>query len=203
MRDAVPIIPHRRLLASTLHQSENPDFQKIASQSDERTQPRGSCALVKHTKPFVSHSHLSPARTLTPFLTTPLHPSRACAAAVAREQCGANARLPPSPLLIPLVCEQTIWHYRDRTGLPRGPCTIRTLRKCYINGVIDEHTLVWGNGLGHWVPMRNVRGMGHALSVGPAHSLRHCFLNLHPDTPRPPPLPCVAAVQDAVRCLSG
>jgi hypothetical protein len=28
-----------------------------------------------------------------------------------------------------------------------------------VNGVVDEHTLVWGNGLGDWLPARNVRGL--------------------------------------------
>ena len=26
-----------------------------------------------------------------------------------------------------------------------------------MHGVIDEHTLVWGQGLGDWLPVRNVR----------------------------------------------
>ena len=34
-----------------------------------------------------------------------------------------------------------------------------TLRQCWVNGVVDEHTLVWGNGLGDWLPARNVRGL--------------------------------------------
>ena len=37
------------------------------------------------------------------------------------------------------------------------------VKKCWINGIIDENTLVWGNGLGDWVPMRNVRGMAELL----------------------------------------
>jgi hypothetical protein len=42
--------------------------------------------------------------------------------------------------------------------------TIDTVKKCWIGGIIDEHTLVWGNGLGDWVPLRNIRGMGHVLN---------------------------------------
>ena len=57
-----------------------------------------------------------------------------------------------------------IWFYRDRTGLPRGPCTLETVRKCYANGIVDQHTLFWGNGLGDWVPLRNIRGMATSLS---------------------------------------
>jgi hypothetical protein len=62
------------------------------------------------------------------------------------------------------VCRGNIWFYRDRTGLPRGPMTITTVRKAYINGVVDQHTLFWGNGLGDWVPLRNIRGMASCLS---------------------------------------
>ena len=42
--------------------------------------------------------------------------------------------------------------------------TIETVKKCYINGVVDQHTLFWGNGLGDWVPLRNLRGMGDCLN---------------------------------------
>ena len=57
------------------------------------------------------------------------------------------------------VIRRNIWYYRDRTGLPRGPMTVDVLRKAYIGGIIDGNTLMWGNGLGHWVPLRNIRGM--------------------------------------------
>ena len=33
------------------------------------------------------------------------------------------------------------------------------MRTCWINGTIDEHTLVWGQGLEEWVPLRNVRAL--------------------------------------------
>jgi hypothetical protein len=59
---------------------------------------------------------------------------------------------------------KNVWFYRDRTGLPRGPCTLNTVRKCYANGIVDQHTLFWGNGLGDWVPLRNIRGMASSLS---------------------------------------
>ena len=31
------------------------------------------------------------------------------------------------------------------------------LRNCWSNGVVDENTLVWGQGLADWLPMKNVR----------------------------------------------
>jgi len=62
------------------------------------------------------------------------------------------------------VIRRNIWYYRDRTGLPRGPMTVDVLRKAYIGGIIDGNTLMWGNGLGHWVPLRNIRGMDGNLT---------------------------------------
>lgn len=48
-------------------------------------------------------------------------------------------------------------YYRDRLSTPRGPCNVAVLRECWVHGVIDEHTLVWGQGLGDWLPVRNIR----------------------------------------------
>lgn len=62
------------------------------------------------------------------------------------------------------VIRRNIWYYRDRTGLPRGPMSIDVLRKAYIGGIVDGNTLMWGNGLGHWVPLRNIRGMDGNLT---------------------------------------
>ncbi len=39
----------------------------------------------------------------------------------------------------------------------RGPCNLHVLRDCWVHGVIDESTLVWGQGLADWLPIRNVR----------------------------------------------
>ena len=52
-----------------------------------------------------------------------------------------------------------MWFYRDRVGNCRGPAPLNTLRQCWVNGIVDEHTMVWGNGLSDWVPARNVRGL--------------------------------------------
>lgn len=41
--------------------------------------------------------------------------------------------------------------------MPRGPCNLGVLREAWVHGVIDEGTLVWGQGLGDWLPIRNVR----------------------------------------------
>eukprot|EP01024_Parvocaulis_polyphysoides_P046081 TRINITY_DN4324_c0_g4_i2.p2 TRINITY_DN4324_c0_g4~~TRINITY_DN4324_c0_g4_i2.p2 ORF type:complete len:151 (+),score=16.66 TRINITY_DN4324_c0_g4_i2:22-453(+) len=50
-----------------------------------------------------------------------------------------------------------VWYYRDRMNVPRGPCTVPVLRNCWVQGVIDEQTIVWGQGLGDWIPVKNVR----------------------------------------------
>jgi hypothetical protein len=52
---------------------------------------------------------------------------------------------------------KNVWYYRDRLSVPRGPCSLPVLREAWANGVIDEHTLVWGQGLADWLPARNVR----------------------------------------------
>ena len=38
-----------------------------------------------------------------------------------------------------------------------GLANVAVLRECWVQGVIDEHTLVWGQGLGDWLPVRNIR----------------------------------------------
>ncbi|CAL8471988.1 g11530 [Coccomyxa elongata] len=52
---------------------------------------------------------------------------------------------------------KNVWYYRDRLSVPRGPCNLPVLRECWVQGVIDEGTLVWGQGLADWLPIRNVR----------------------------------------------
>ncbi|KAK9824064.1 hypothetical protein WJX72_007493 [[Myrmecia] bisecta] len=52
---------------------------------------------------------------------------------------------------------KNVWYYRDRMSTPRGPCSLPVLRECWVHGIIDEHTLVWGQGLADWLPVRNVR----------------------------------------------
>ena len=52
-----------------------------------------------------------------------------------------------------------MWYYKDRAGLPRGPCQLTIMRACWVNGVIDDKTLVWGQGLEAWYPIRNVVGL--------------------------------------------
>ena len=49
-----------------------------------------------------------------------------------------------------------VWYYRDRLSTPRGPAPLTTLRQAWTNGVIDENTLVWGEGLMDWIPIKNV-----------------------------------------------
>lgn len=52
---------------------------------------------------------------------------------------------------------KNIWYYRDRMSSPRGPCSLPVLREAWTQGVIDENTLVWGQGLADWLPVKNVR----------------------------------------------
>ena len=52
---------------------------------------------------------------------------------------------------------KNIWYYRDRLSTPRGPCTLPVLRECWVKVIIDENTLIWGQGLADWLPVKNVR----------------------------------------------
>lgn len=52
---------------------------------------------------------------------------------------------------------KNIWYYRDRLSTPRGPCSLPVLREAWTQGVIDANTLVWGQGLADWLPIKNVR----------------------------------------------
>uniref|UniRef100_A0A7S0R4W1 GYF domain-containing protein n=1 Tax=Pyramimonas obovata TaxID=1411642 RepID=A0A7S0R4W1_9CHLO len=70
-----------------------------------------------------------------------------------------------------LALEDNIWYYRDRASVPRGPAPISTLRQCWINGMIDRNTLVWGQGLEEWVPLRNVRALPQLI-----HNFETVFL---------------------------
>jgi len=55
-----------------------------------------------------------------------------------------------------MLMRKNIWYYRDRAGVPRGPCPLHVLKDCWVQGVVDENTLVWGHGLVDWLPARNV-----------------------------------------------
>lgn len=46
------------------------------------------------------------------------------------------------------LCSQ--WHYHNVLRQ-------QVLRECWVHGIIDENTLVWGQGLVDWLPIRNVR----------------------------------------------
>jgi hypothetical protein len=56
-----------------------------------------------------------------------------------------------------MLLRKNIWYYRDRLNVPRGPCPLHVLKDCWVQGVIDENTLVWGHGLYDWLPARNVK----------------------------------------------
>lgn len=50
-----------------------------------------------------------------------------------------------------------VWYYRDRMNVARGPCTLPVLKECWVHGIIGEETLVWGQGLHDFLPVRNIR----------------------------------------------
>jgi hypothetical protein len=42
-------------------------------------------------------------------------------------------------------------------SVPRGPCPLHVLKDAWVQGVVDENTLVWGHGLYDWLPAKNVK----------------------------------------------
>jgi len=84
---------------------------------------------------------------------------------------------PLSYILILLLTAfvDNVFFYRDRTGRGRGPCNMECMRKCWVNDVIDEHTLTWCNGLSEFLPIRNVRGLQRHIE-NPATKLHKFFV---------------------------
>lgn len=56
-----------------------------------------------------------------------------------------------------MLLRKNIWYYRDRMSVPRGPCPLHVLKECWVQGVIDENTLLWGHGLADWLPAKNIK----------------------------------------------
>ncbi|MEW5302197.1 MAG: hypothetical protein WDW36_005001 [Sanguina aurantia] len=56
-----------------------------------------------------------------------------------------------------MLMRKNVWYYRDRMSVPRGPCPLHVLKDAWVQGVIDENTLVWGHGLYDWLPAKNVQ----------------------------------------------
>jgi len=48
-----------------------------------------------------------------------------------------------------------------------------------VNGVIDENTLVWGQGLADWLPVRNVRTLVPQIRTVEGAKDRYYFLILY------------------------
>jgi hypothetical protein len=56
-----------------------------------------------------------------------------------------------------MATRKNLWYYRDRCGVARGPAPVPTLREAWVHGLIDQNTLVWGQGLIDFLPIKNVR----------------------------------------------
>lgn len=56
-----------------------------------------------------------------------------------------------------MLLRKNIYYYRDRMSVPRGPCPLHVLKDAWVQGVIDENTLVWGQGLYDWLPAKNIK----------------------------------------------
>jgi GYF domain 2 len=79
------------------------------------------------------------------------------------------------------------WYYRDRCGVARGPAPIPIMRDAWVNGIIDQNTLVWGSGLMDFLPIKNVRSL-----TGQIRTPEGVFLTV----------PAVASRRQSVACSS-
>lgn len=52
---------------------------------------------------------------------------------------------------------KNVWFYRDRCGVNRGPAPLPILRDAWTHGLIDQNTLVYGQGMVDFLPIKNVR----------------------------------------------
>ena len=77
-----------------------------------------------------------------------------------------------------LLMRKNTWYYRDRMNIPRGPCPLHVLKDAWVQGVVDENTLMWGQGLYDWLPAKNikVRSALHDHSLPFSHSKSYSFL---------------------------
>lgn len=55
-----------------------------------------------------------------------------------------------------MATQRNLWYYRDRLMVPRGPCSVSTLKRCWAQGIIDGDTLIWGQGMMEFAPIKNV-----------------------------------------------
>ncbi|KAJ9518662.1 hypothetical protein QJQ45_018754 [Haematococcus lacustris] len=56
-----------------------------------------------------------------------------------------------------MLLRKNIWYYRDRMNNARGPCPLHVLKEAWVQGVVDENTLMWGQGLADWLPAKNIK----------------------------------------------
>ena len=83
-----------------------------------------------------------------------------------------------------MLLRKNIWYYRDRMNVPRGPCPLHVLKDAWVQGVVDENTLMWGHGLYDWLPAKNIKLLlpmirtpeGERRAAGPAGTGRPMLL---------------------------
>lgn len=56
-----------------------------------------------------------------------------------------------------MILKRNVWYYRDRMSVPRGPCPLHVLKDAWVQGMVDENTLMWGRGLVDWLPAKNIK----------------------------------------------
>ena len=85
--------------------------------------------------------------------------------------------------------------------MPRGPCNISVLRECWVHGVIDDGTLVWGQGLIDWLPVKNVRTL--VPQIRTLEGIRHASLSQYAlPAFQAEALSCFSIGMDEMLCVS-
>ena len=77
-----------------------------------------------------------------------------------------------------MATQRNLWYYRDRLMVPRGPCSVATLKRCWVQGIVDGDTLIWGQGMMEFAPIKNVftlTGQIRSLDVRVACALKKPF----------------------------
>jgi len=59
------------------------------------------------------------------------------------------------------------WYYRDPKGIPRGPCTVSSLKICHVNGFVTRKSMVFGDGMNEWLPLESVPHIGRTILYSP------------------------------------
>ena len=96
------------------------------------------------------------------------------------------------------------WYYRDPKGVPRGPCTISSLKACYVNGSIDKKSMIYGDGMSEWLPLERTPHVGRTILYSPDTFIMRAVCKLKSKVlgERPDMVPTVERIRRSRRAAS-